>query len=65
MDRKTVHLDRKTIGIGREKILVIRRAIHITRKTNRAAPDMDCAIILMDRVSVPKGKFLVTLASVC
>jgi hypothetical protein len=56
MDRKTVHMDRKTVGMDREEIHMNRRAIHITRKTNRATTDMDCAIIHMDRASVPKGK---------
>jgi hypothetical protein len=56
MDRKTVHMDRNTVGMDREEIHMNRRAIHITRKTNRAATDMDCAIIHMDRASVPKGK---------
>jgi hypothetical protein len=49
--------------MDREKIHMIRRAIHITRKTNRATTDMDCAMIHMDRVPDPKGKFLVTFAS--
>jgi hypothetical protein len=33
-----------------------RRAIHITRKSNRAANDMDCAVIHME---VPPGVFLI------
>jgi hypothetical protein len=55
MNWKSLHLDRKRIHMDEKTIGMTRTTIHITRKTNRAATDIDHAMIHTDRSRDPYG----------